>query len=43
MSKLFCLTEEEIKKAFQNSSSSLEQKEEIMFIPVLAFLDEGRF
>lgn len=35
MSKLFELTEEEIKKAFQNSSSSLEQKEEIMFIPVL--------
>ena len=35
MSKLFSLSEEEIKKAFRNSSSSLEQKEEVMFIPVL--------
>ena len=35
MSKLFGISEEEIKKLFQNSSSSLEQQEEIMFIPVL--------
>ena len=35
MAKLFRFSEEEIKKLFQNSSSSLEQKEEVVFIPVL--------